>query len=372
LLLLLLVAVVQGGPTVRPEHDLAAYLELARGYEAGERTAALREVRRWRSAEVRAADEALRAQEGRLRAKPLLAGEIDFRRVEAAVLLHAETGLLFLAGAAFVDATFHLEVSRSLFEWSHGAAQRLRARAEAARSSPSLLPRPEALEVEERIRPRDYHVAVASAALAYGSPEAALPAAADAVRAAPREAEVQLLDGCVEASLAENLVLQRRVDEAQGALEQAERAFRRALAIDGKLHEARLRLGKLLLEDGRAHEAHALLAFVADHATDQRLLYLAHLFLGRAAERRGRWQEAQRAYETAAQAWPDAQAARLGLARARERTAGPGEARELVAATLADSRRPGRAPDPWWTLPFGPPALATSAVERVFGAGARP
>ncbi len=64
--------------------------------------------------------------------------------------------------------------------------------------------------------------------------------------------------------------------------------------------------------------------------------------------------------------WPDAQAARLGLARSLERSAGPEAARILVGASLAASRRFDRPEDPWWPYEFGPPGLAKAALDRLW------
>ena len=68
----------------------------------------------------------------------------------------------------------------------------------------------------------------------------------------------------------------------------------------------------------------------------------ARLFLGRVADRRGRRAEAAASYRRALEAWPDSQAARLGLAQVVEASSGPAAARALVDATLAASRRHDR------------------------------
>ena len=99
---------------------------------------------------------------------------------------------------------------------------------------------------------------------------------------------------------------------------------------------------------------------------DDRQRYLARLFLGRLAERRGRHDEAAGFYRRALEAWPDSQAARLALGHALERSSGPAAARPLVAASLAASQRLDRAADPWWLYPFGPPGLAKAALDRVW------
>jgi tetratricopeptide (TPR) repeat protein len=209
-------------------------------------------------------------------------------------------------------------------------------------------------------------VALAAAALAAGSPTTAHPFAETARRIAPLDPEVQLVYGCVAEGLAEEQILRQRESEAAAWREQAGRALLDALALDEGLLEARLRLGRLLVVQGRLIEAEAILEDVEAHARDDRLRYLARLFLGRLAERQGRHDEAARAYTRALEGWPDSQAARLALGRAVERSSGPTAALPLVAASLAASQRPDRSADPWWLYRFGPPGLAKAALERVW------
>ena len=107
-------------------------------------------------------------------------------------------------------------------------------------------------------------------------------------------------------------------------------------------------------------------------ASDDRQRYLARLFLGRAAERRGRSEDAIRWYRRALETWPTSQAARFGLAHALEKSSGPGAAREIVGALLDPSRATDGPPDPWFLYPIGPPGLAQSAFNRVWDRTAVP
>jgi tetratricopeptide (TPR) repeat protein len=222
------------------------------------------------------------------------------------------------------------------------------------------------LAIQERIDRRDFYRSLAAAALAIGFPETARPFAARARREGPLDVEVQLVFGCVADSLAEVMVIQRRESEAGPLRDEAERAFRDALALDGTLHEARLHLGRLLLVRGRLVEAEPVLEEVDRQSGDERQRYLARLFLGRLAQRRGRPDEAARFYAAALERWPDGQAARLGLAYALETKHGPTAARPVVGISLSASRRPDRADDPWWLYPYGPPGVAKAALDRVW------
>jgi len=348
LLLLWLLAAV-AAPEVRAPRGLTDYLRVAAAYASANHAAALREIREWRPPEIAAAVADLRRRGDRLRAVPASPYDIAFGTVEAAVLMHAEAGLLAVQQLSEAEADIHLRASWTLFEWSRQAAARARG-----------------LRIRERIDPRDFSLALAAAALAVGFPAAAHPFAEQARHAAPLDAEVQLVSGCVAEASAEEQLLRHRASEAERLRDKADRAFRDALALESGLHEARLRLGRLLLVRGRLLEAEPLLMEVEAHGGDDRQRYLARLFLGRLADQRGRLDDAAHFYARALQGWPDSQAARLGLAHVLERTTGPAAARPVVAASLSASRRLDRAADPWWLYPFGPPGLATAALDRLW------
>jgi tetratricopeptide (TPR) repeat protein len=366
-LLLLWLLVAAQGPGVRPQYDLANYLAVATAYRSPNRALARREIREWRSGEIEAALRALREEGDRLRAVPVQAGDIDFRTVEAAVLLHADVGLASLQALSFAEAEFHLDTAVELLEWSRHAAARARG---FARQRAALDARSERHtnhpEIRDRIDLAEFYKALAGTALAVGFPLTARPFAEEAVRANTMDAGAHLISGCVNASLAEEFTLRRRESDAHRAREAAEKEFRDTLALDPGLQDARLRLGKLLLDVGRAVEAESLLVEVDERGADDRQRYLARLFLGRVAERLGRPAEAFRLYGRALEAWPDSQAARLALAQALERSSGPAAPLVLVGATLGASRRPDRAEDPWWLYLSGPLELTRALLERVW------
>jgi tetratricopeptide (TPR) repeat protein len=367
--LLFLLAVAQG-PEVRPQHDLTNYLTVAAAYGSPNHAAALREIRQWQPREITAAVADLRRQASRLRSVSTSPDDIDFHAVEAAILMHAEAGLLSLQALSLVEAEIHLGASVTLYQWSREAAAETRQWAEARRRAFKKRfgqgPPTPGLEIRQRIDRRDFYVALAAAALAIGFPPTAHPFAEKARQAAPLDPEVQLVSGCVAESLAEEQRLRHLESEAAQLRDEADRALRDALALDPSLQEARLRLGRLLLVQGRLNEAELPLEEVEARASDARQRYLARLFLGRLAERRGRHDEAGAFYRRALEGWPDSQTARLALAWALERSSGPAAARPLVAASLAASQRLDRAADPWWLYPFGPPGLAKAALDRVW------
>ena len=126
----------------------------------------------------------------------------------------------------------------------------------------------------------------------------------------------------------------------------AEDLFRQALARDGTLVEARLRLGHLLLESGRWKEAGNELRSALAAATQPGDIYLACLFLGRAAEEGGDTGEAVTLYEKALAAWPGAQTARIALASVHEKRGDVEEVRASIEPLLDGG---AGSTDPWRT-----------------------
>ena len=299
---------------------------------------------------------------------PVQAGDIDFRTVEAAVLLHADVGLASLQAMSFAEAEFHLDTSVDLLEWSRHAAARARSFAHQRAALDARAGRPDA----PARRSATGSTSGTSSRPWPGPPSPSAspsrPGPSRRGRSVPHtmDAGAHLIAGCVNASLAEEFALRGRDSDAQRAREAAEKALRDALALDPGLQEARLRLGKLLLDLRRAVEAESLLAEVDERGADDRQRYLARLFLGRVADRLGRPEEAPRLYGRALEAWPDSQAARLALAHALERSSGPAAPLVLVGATLGASRRPDRAARPLVALPLRPAELTRAALERVW------
>jgi tetratricopeptide (TPR) repeat protein len=117
-------------------------------------------------------------------------------------------------------------------------------------------------------------------------------------------------------------------------------------------------LGHTLSELGRHQEAVSELRRALEGALDQEQQYLAHLFLGRAAQALGRRDEAKRRYEEAAALYPTSQSPRLALAQLA-RTSGD---RVGALRELNDVTRPGsdvHPIDPWWS--YYQPHMMTAA-----------
>ena len=152
---------------------------------------------------------------------------------------------------------------------------------------------------------------------------------------------------------AESIVESNRTSAAvssnRGELVKAERFLRDALAQQPDHVEARVRRGRVLDELGKHREAIDDLRRAIAGGAAGSLLYLAELFIGRAQEASGQYDEARAAFEHALQLYPNAQSPRLALSQLARRTGDRRAAqRELQAiARLPDDER--RREDPWWS-----------------------
>jgi tetratricopeptide (TPR) repeat protein len=132
----------------------------------------------------------------------------------------------------------------------------------------------------------------------------------------------------------------------KGDLQDAESAYRRALAGQPDLVEARVRLGRVLTLRGAIDESLRVLGAIGA-GEDAESRYLARLFEGEALERSGKVAEAEQRYFAAFAAVPRAQSARLALARLRHLNGQRAEAAAAVRAT-ADDRGAAEDTDPWF------------------------
>ena len=93
----------------------------------------------------------------------------------------------------------------------------------------------------------------------------------------------------------------------------AERALRRALAIDPALVEARIRLAHVLDARGKSGEASALARKALEAPLPAFLEYYGAMVLGRSEARLGHQAEAYEAFARAARCYPGAQSAQVAL-----------------------------------------------------------
>ena len=137
-----------------------------------------------------------------------------------------------------------------------------------------------------------------------------------------------------------------RIPPATKTNGEAERLFRRTLAIDPSFVEARVRLARLLQVRGRNDEAAAELKTALAANPTGAVAFYAHLFTGRAMQALGQIREAARHYEEASVLFPEAQSALLASSQLAL-------LRSDVPATLAPVERLGArsavfTADPWW------------------------
>lgn len=164
----------------------------------------------------------------------------------------------------------------------------------------------------------------------------------------PDSGELQLLAGIADEMHASARVTDIPARDRRRALERAELHYREALArAPGRL-EARLRLGRVLQQRDKLTEARTLLTPLTS-ATEDRLAYLASLFLGGIEDREDHAAAAAGLYDRAAARVPTAQTARLAASEIRHRTGDRQAAADAVPVSTGD----GNIFDPWWTYVFG-------------------
>jgi tetratricopeptide (TPR) repeat protein len=130
-----------------------------------------------------------------------------------------------------------------------------------------------------------------------------------------------------------------------GTLQQAENAYKSALAADPALVEARLRLARVRTLRGDGAAAARMLAELQT-PDDPLFSYLARLFEGDALERQGAIEEARRRYQAAIDLLPRAQSAQIALAYAGRSSGSRKEAADRIRTILVADAADGA--DPWF------------------------
>jgi tetratricopeptide (TPR) repeat protein len=127
-------------------------------------------------------------------------------------------------------------------------------------------------------------------------------------------------------------------------LARAEGAFRRVIRSDGTRVEAYVRLAHVLERQGRIDDALQAVTTTLTATLSPRLEYYAALVAGRCQQRLGRTDLARAAFERAARAVPDGQAARIALSRLAIVEGRAAAALAELTGPLADDA----SSDPWW------------------------
>jgi VWFA-related protein len=124
----------------------------------------------------------------------------------------------------------------------------------------------------------------------------------------------------------------------------------RAAGETGEVREeASIRSAALHWRAGRADDALALLDAVPVTSGDRQLVYVHSLMVGQIAASLGRTGAAAAAFRTAANEFPGAFSALVGLMTSALQLCVQAQAADLAARALAA----GRATDPWWSFAFG-------------------
>jgi tetratricopeptide (TPR) repeat protein len=137
-----------------------------------------------------------------------------------------------------------------------------------------------------------------------------------------------------------------------------------ALAIAPDEHEAGLRLGRVMWRLEKPAEARVALQGVLDRAKDPVILFLAHLFLGRALEDGGDLPAAIERYRAALAIDPGAQSAAVALSEALLLAGEDAESREVLGRALGQAPR-GQPRDAFMSYHLGRSDLAEGMLEKL-------
>ena len=280
-------------------------------------------------------------------------GDIEWRDVDAAILLHTATAGVAAQSLRPATADGHLRAAIALTNW--------RDRIDAARARQGEPP------VAPAMNRRDWILGTIVMFTQVGERGRAAILADDAAKRFPRDAQIQLAAGAVDE-------LRIHLDSGVSPrvlLSNAADRYRAALAAAPGLREAALRCGRVLALQGHYAEGALQLERVLSASPDVRIGYLARLFMGAELERRGQWTDATAQYGAAVSALPEAQAARTALAFALCHAGRADEARTIVDAGLLPGFPRGPLDDPFVAYKFGPMIDAQALFLGLFKSVAR-
>lgn len=127
---------------------------------------------------------------------------------------------------------------------------------------------------------------------------------------------------------------------------EARRAFEAALAVDPGHTEARLRLARILWRLGQPDAAVSHFEAILAQGSDPQGRYLAHLFLGRVLEDKGRLSDSEEQYRAALKLEPLSQTTATALSHVRFLQGDHERAREVMIEGMEGARRRSTH-DPW-------------------------
>ena len=181
-----------------------------------------------------------------------------------------------------------------------------------------------------------------------------------AVQLFPRDPEILFLAACgretfsgaqIQSVLASMTLARDRFDligDEGDELRKAERLFRESLERNPKQIEARIRLGRVLGRRGRHQDAIVELRRATMETGNRLLQYYGQMFLGTEAAALDLTDEARRAFERAAELYPDAQSPHLAIGALAARMGNRADALSAIQPVLTGDA-PLLSDDPWWS-----------------------
>jgi tetratricopeptide (TPR) repeat protein len=349
-----------GAQPSAPATSLASYLQLVDYYRREQPVTAAYMVRTWLPADVSAATSQLATRFAQ--AAPPGLETIEAVVVEAAILMHTDAAAEAYGAADGTTGDLHLSVAQSLVRLLDDVSGRRGVRPAA-----------------RRVQTRDWLLVAGSIKLQLFALDEAGALYRRALALAPNDPQVLLaMGGYYEVRqwhAAFSLAMQGRQPRSAAPdsrtahmldnlrvtnnLNEAARCLAQAVALDDGLHEARLRLARVEMLRGRRADADRLLAQVTARSQGPTLRYLAALLSARLREDEGAHDAALSLYRQAAELFPRAQTARMGLAHALERRGAIDDARTALGS-LAPLPADQVPQDPWsvYRLAYLPHAAA--------------
>jgi tetratricopeptide (TPR) repeat protein len=301
--------------------------------------------------EIDAAVAALKRLEPVIVSRAVAPGDIEWRDVDAAVLVHTATARVMAESARTDTAERHLHAAATLVEWRHDL-DRVRTKWGAAPVDPGM-------------NRRDWLLFTLGAFMQLRECDAVSFLADRAAEWYPKDAQVQLAAGAVD-ELCAGLEATKRQRQL---LNQAATRFRAALRADPSVLEAGLRLAQILAAQRDFGNADYQFERVLAGNPDRRLTYLANLFMGAELERRYRPADAIARYRLAVAADANPQAARVALAFALQQAGRADEALRAIEPSLRPGQPRETLVDPFLLYRYGPPidlnALALGLLKAV-------